>query len=158
MEKKTPAVVYLPSSTTRDGINNILATDKLGIVVTGSAALGKIGPVIGAMDIAESEDSYVFRVNVPGVSREKFTCEIESDGKVIIKGVCTTGEKIVCKNSQIFQMKTQNLCKPGHFSVSFLLPGPVDPQQLKAFHSNGVFEGIIQKAKAGNSSASEMNK
>ncbi|MCI77210.1 hypothetical protein A2U01_0098480, partial [Trifolium medium] len=27
-------------------------------------------------------------------------------------------------------MQAQNLCPPGHFSVTFQLPGPVDPHQF----------------------------
>ena len=52
------------------------------------------------------------------LTAEDFNCDVEPDGKIVIKGVTTTGEKIVCKNSQIFQMQTQNLCPPGHFSIS----------------------------------------
>ena len=68
------------------------------------------------------------------------------DGQILIKGVTTTGEKTVYKNSLKFEMQSQNLCPPGHFSISFKLPGPVDSQHLSAhFGIDGVFEGIVRK-------------
>ena len=80
------------------------------------------------------------------LTAEDFNCDVEPDGKIVIKGVTTTGEKIVCKNSQIFQMQTQNLCPPGHFSISFQLPGPVDHQQFSgSFGIDGILEGIVKK-------------
>uniref|UniRef100_A0A7N2L457 SHSP domain-containing protein n=1 Tax=Quercus lobata TaxID=97700 RepID=A0A7N2L457_QUELO len=148
VEKVGPAMIFLPSLSTREEWNNAVAATKVGVALTGSAAMGKIGPVVGPMDIGESDDSYFFRVSLPGVTRDEkeFSCEVEPDGKIVIKGVTTTGEKIVCKNSQIFQMQSQNLCPPGHFSISFQLPGPVDNQQFSgSFGIDGILEGIVKK-------------
>lgn len=76
----------------------------------------------------------------------RFSCDVRPDGKILIKGVSTTGEKTVCRNFQIFKMQTQNLCPPGRFSISFQLPGPVDDQQISGgFGINGIFEGIVKK-------------
>lgn len=75
-----------------------------------------------------------------------FSCSIEADGEVKIKGITTTGEKTVCKNSMVFQMLSQNLAPAGHFSISFHLPGPVDFQQFTgSFETDGVLEGIVKK-------------
>ncbi|KAJ7977999.1 alpha-crystallin domain-containing protein 22.3-like [Quillaja saponaria] len=103
VDKYSPAIVLLPSSSEQE-IQNVLAVTKNGVVLTGAAAKGQVGPAVGAMDIAETEDSYFFRVNLPGVAEQGFSCNIEPDGKVLIKGVTTTGEKTVCKNSQVFHM------------------------------------------------------
>ncbi|XP_024027631.1 alpha-crystallin domain-containing protein 22.3 isoform X1 [Morus notabilis] len=148
VERVGPAIIFLSSFTTREDWDNLMASNKLGVALTGSAAMGKIGSIIGLMDIGECEDSYLFRVSLPGVSRDEseFSCDIEPDGKVLIKGVTTTGEQIVCKNSQIFHMLTRNLCPPGHFSISFQLPGPVDQQQFSgSFGTDGILEGIVKK-------------
>ncbi|KAF4349195.1 hypothetical protein G4B88_026113 [Cannabis sativa] len=148
VERIGPAIIFLSSFTTKEDWENIMATNKIGVALTGSAAVGKIGPIIGLMDIGECEDSYLFRVSLPGVSRDEreFSCDIEPDGKVQIKGVTTTGEQIVCKNSQIFHMLTRNLCPPGHFSISFQLPGPVDEEQFSgSFGTDGMLEGIVKK-------------
>nr|CAN61082.1 hypothetical protein VITISV_041915 [Vitis vinifera] len=157
-----------------------IAVTKNGVGLTGSAAMGKVGSSFGLVDIGEFEDSYLFRVSLPGAARDekrtiirnvlfnikclitlltplpvlitdfatagRFSCDIKPDGKILIKGVTTTGEKIVCRNFQIFKMQTQNLCPPGHFSISFQLPGPVDDQQISGgFGINGIFEGIVKK-------------
>ncbi|GMH07756.1 hypothetical protein Nepgr_009596 [Nepenthes gracilis] len=141
-----PALVYYPSEPTEEEWNDVLSVTMGGVRLTGSAAMGAVGPVLGRMDIGESEDSYMFRVSLPGVAREDFACDVAPNGQILIKGVTTTGEKIVYKNSLKFEMQTQNLCPPGHFSISFKLPGQVDSQQLWAhFGIDGIFEGIVKK-------------
>ncbi|KAL1222363.1 Alpha-crystallin domain-containing protein 22.3 [Cardamine amara subsp. amara] len=146
-ERGPPAVIFLPSESTSE-TSNIIAQMKTGVALTGSAAMGKIGPAIGLIDIAESDDSYYFRVSLPGVSRDEkdFSCEIEPDGKILIKGTTTTGERTVCKHHQVFKMLSQNLCLPGHFTISFQLPGPVSNEEFNGnFGSDGVLEGVVKK-------------
>ena len=78
----------------------------------------------------------------------EFSCEVDTDGKVLIRGVTATGEKTVSRYSQMFEMQTQNLCPPGHFSIAFQLPGPVDPHQFSGnFGTDGILEGIVMKGK-----------
>lgn len=80
------------------------------------------------------------------LNTEEFSCEVEDDGKVLIKGVTTTGESTVYRFSQTFKMQSKNLCSPGEFSVAFQLPGPVDPQQfIGKFGIDGILEGIVMK-------------
>lgn len=80
------------------------------------------------------------------VIAETFSWYIEPNGKIFIKGVTTTGEKKVYKHNMVFEMLTQNLCPPGEFSISFQLPGPIDPQQINAvFGTDGIFEGVVKK-------------
>ncbi|XP_059652502.1 uncharacterized protein LOC132299728 isoform X2 [Cornus florida] len=148
VERLEPRMIFLPSQPTMEEWEDILSATKSGSALTGSAAMGQIGPVIGLIDIGESEDSYLFRVSLPGVKRDEreFCCEVENDGKVLIRGVTTTGEKTVCRYSQMFEMQSQNLCPPGHFSISFRLPGPVDPQNFSGnFGTDGILEGIVMK-------------
>ncbi|KAK1583794.1 hypothetical protein Q3G72_026976 [Acer saccharum] len=143
-----PAILFLPQHSTQEEWNNILATTKSGVALTGSAAMRQVGPIVGLVDIGESEDSYLFRVSLPGVAREEkdFNCNIDPDGKISINGVTTTGEQVVCKDSQVFQMQTRNLCLPGRFSISFQLPGPVDNQHFtRNFGTNGILEGMVRK-------------
>ncbi|XP_057549871.1 increased DNA methylation 2-like isoform X1 [Amaranthus tricolor] len=145
-----PGIVILPSQASRDELKRIGEIVKNAYAVTGSAAKGHIGSVIGLMDIEESEDSYLFRVALPGVKRENraFQCEVESDGRVQIKGETVTGEKKVYRHSETFIMQTQNLCPSGPFSISFQLPGPVDPRQFSGrFGTDAILEGIVMKRK-----------
>ena len=140
-------MIFLPSDSSSE-FSNLISQTKTGVALTGSAAMGKIGLTIGLVDIAESEDSYYFRVALPGVSRDEkeFSCEIEPDGKIMIKGATTTGEQTVCKHNQIFKMLTQNLCPPGHFTINFQLPGPVSNEEFNGnFGSDGVLEGVVKK-------------
>ncbi|KAJ0840740.1 putative alpha crystallin/Hsp20 domain, HSP20-like chaperone, increased DNA methylation [Helianthus annuus] len=142
-------MIFIPSKPSREELINILNATKNGCLLTGTATMGQIGHNIGSIDIGECEDSYLFRVSLPGVKRDEreFSCEVEDDGKVSVRGVNVTGEKTVCRFDQIFEMQSQNLCPPGHFSVSFKLPGPVDPQQFSGnFGTDGILEGIVMKA------------
>ncbi|KAJ1375363.1 HSP20-like chaperone [Sesbania bispinosa] len=149
-DKVGPATLFLPSRPTKKEWSDIVAATKNGFALTGSAAVGQVGPIIGLMDIGECEDSYLFRVSLPGVKRDEkeFSCEVDTDGKVLIRGVTTTGEKMVSRYSQVFEMQTHNLCPPGHFSITFQLPGPVDPHQFSGnFGTDGILEGIVMKGK-----------
>lgn len=143
-----PAMVFLPSHSSEEELERVVAATSHGVAVTGSAALGRVGRPIGSIDISESKDTYLFRVALPGVARDEktFSWYIEPNGKIFIKGVTTTGEKKVYKHNMVFEMLTQNLCPPGEFSISFQLPGPIDPQQINAvFGTDGIFEGVVKK-------------
>ncbi|XP_050382488.1 increased DNA methylation 2-like [Argentina anserina] len=147
-QKVDPATIFLPSPPTEREWSNIVAATIKGFTLTGSAATGQIGPTIGLIDIGESEDSYLFRVSLPGVRRDEreFSCEVENEGQVLIRGVTITGEKTVYRYSQMFEMQTQNLCPTGHFSISFQLPGPVNPQHFSGnFGTDGILEGVVMK-------------
>lgn len=65
-----PAMIFLPSESAPE-FYSLISQSKTGVALTGSAAMGKIGPTIGLVDIAESDDSYYFRVSLPGVSRDE---------------------------------------------------------------------------------------
>lgn len=69
-EKIGPAMIFLPSQSTREELDNIMAASKTGVALTGAATTG-MGPAVGAVDIGELEDSYYFRVTLPGVSSDK---------------------------------------------------------------------------------------
>lgn len=115
-----------------------------GVIIADAQA----AQMMGLMDIGECADAYLFRVSLPGVKRDErhFSCEVEDNGRVLVRGVTTTGEKQVHRYSQVFKMKTHNLCPPGHFSVSFHLPGPVHPQEFTgSFGTDGIFEGTVMK-------------
>nr|KYP63154.1 hypothetical protein KK1_017720 [Cajanus cajan] len=117
------------------------------LILTGTARKGPFGPSVGVVDIGISKGAYLFRVSLPGVKKDsnQFSCDIESDGRVQIRGVLTGGRTIM-KQSRIFQMNTRQLCPPGPFTLSFSLPGPVDPRLFAPnFRSDGIFEGVVVK-------------
>ncbi|XP_071701376.1 alpha-crystallin domain-containing protein 22.3-like [Rutidosis leptorrhynchoides] len=143
--KYEPAMVYLPQGATEKELNDILSVTKKGILVSGSAA-ASMGPLIGSLDISESDDGFLFRVALPGVKKdETFKCVIQMDGTVTINGVTHTGEKKILAHNMVFEMRTGNFCSPGDFSVSFNLGAHVDPLTLEHELDNGVLEGVVKK-------------
>ncbi|KAM1038802.1 hypothetical protein ACFX13_034158 [Malus domestica] len=147
-EQMEQVMIVLPTHSTIEEKNKILETNESAIILTGAAAaLAQGGPTVGSVDIGENEDSYLFRVSIPGALKEdKFRCDVDPDGKVFVQGVTTTGGKIVCRDFHVFKMKTQNLCPPGHFSVSIQLPGPVESEQkIVSLDNDGILEGIVKK-------------
>ncbi|XP_024004676.1 increased DNA methylation 2 isoform X2 [Eutrema salsugineum] len=98
------------------------------LVVDGAIAGAQAGQVMGLMDIGD------------------FSCQVEENGRVLVRGITTTGEKEVHRYTRVFEMQTQNLCPPGHFSVSFHLPGPVHPHEFSGrFGTDGILEGVVMK-------------
>ncbi|KAJ6336628.1 hypothetical protein OIU76_006494 [Salix suchowensis] len=96
-----------------------------------------------------TEKSVNLTVALPGVRSDscEFSCEIESEGKVHIQG-STSGGEIIKKRSRVFHMKFQQMCPPGPFTVSFNLPGPVDPRLVSPkFRTDGIFEAVVMKQK-----------
>ncbi|CAN8292182.1 unnamed protein product [Cochlearia groenlandica] len=122
-------------------------------VTTGTASKGSIGPSTGVVDIGVNKVAYFFQVSLPGVRRDlgEFSCEVESDGKVILEGSTTTGEKRIKRHSRVFEMNIRKLCPPGPFKLCFSLPGPVDPRLFSPnFRSDGIFEAVIIRRKEAN--------
>ncbi|KAG4189178.1 hypothetical protein ERO13_A08G210950v2, partial [Gossypium hirsutum] len=121
VEKNSPAMIFLPSQSTREVLNEMIDATNNGVALT--------------VEIGELKDSYYFRVSLPGVSMDKreFNCVIRADGK------------IVSNESGVFRMLTQNLGPPGPFTVSFQLPGPVNNQEVKSHLACGFLEAIVKK-------------
>ncbi|KVI05146.1 increased DNA methylation 3-like [Cynara cardunculus var. scolymus] len=123
-------------------------SSKASIVLSGTARRGELGPPVGAVDIGISKSAYFFQVALPGVKKDpgQFSCEIERDGRVHVRGETSTGGKTVSRHSRVFEMKFQQQAPPGPFSLSFSLPGPVDPRLFYPnFRSDGIFEAIVMK-------------
>ncbi|KAF9587715.1 hypothetical protein IFM89_004692, partial [Coptis chinensis] len=97
------------------------------IVYSGTTREWRIGPSIGQLDIGISDDAYFYRVSLPGVEKDagKLSCEVERCGKINLKGFTKTGEQFV--RSRLFKTKTKSLAPRGEFTISFDLPGQVDP-------------------------------
>ncbi|KAK7331633.1 hypothetical protein VNO80_28370 [Phaseolus coccineus] len=114
------------------------------LVLTGTARKGILGPSIGMMDLGIGARAYIFRVSLAGVQKDlsKFNCDVETNGRVLISGV-VNGGRTIKKQSRVFQMKLRKLCPPGPFTLSFNLPGPIDPRLFTAnFRADGLLEGI----------------
>ncbi|KAM3219052.1 alpha-crystallin domain-containing protein 22.3-like [Capsicum annuum] len=66
-----PAVRFSSACPAREERDNFINHVNGRVALTGSALLGEVGPFMGSVDIAESEDAYVFRVSLPGVARDE---------------------------------------------------------------------------------------
>ncbi|XP_065881950.1 increased DNA methylation 3 [Euphorbia lathyris] len=123
--------------------------EKLNSSTTDTVKMGVPPSEVNIVDIGESEEAYLFRVALPGVRTDfcEFSCDIKSNGEVQIEG-SVTGGRIIRKRSRVFYMRIQQLWSAGPFSVSFNLPGPVDPRLFSPnFRNDGIFEGVVIKQK-----------
>lgn len=146
LQSSPRSFIYLQSEPSEEEWHALLSTNPGAVCLSGAAAGGAVGPVVGKMNIGENSTFYNFRVSLPGVARDSLECDVASDGHVKIQGYTTTGESVVYRNGMRFQMVTQNLPPPGYFSVSFKLSGPVESQQLTArLGIDGIFEGVVKK-------------
>ncbi|PHU06775.1 Alpha-crystallin domain-containing protein 22.3 [Capsicum chinense] len=64
LENSQPAMVSSSASPASEEWDNVIS-------FTGSASLEKAGPLVGSVDVAESMDEYLFRVSLPGVTRDE---------------------------------------------------------------------------------------
>ncbi|KAG8632199.1 increased DNA methylation 3 [Manihot esculenta] len=118
------------------------------MLLTGTANEGGAGPPIGLIDIGVSEQAYLFRVALPGIRKNEcgVKCEIQHDGIVHIRGVVTPDGGILKDSSNVFKLRVQQLSPPGPFTISFKLPGPVDPRLFcPNFRGDGILEGMVMK-------------
>ncbi|KAL9689242.1 hypothetical protein QQ045_033677 [Rhodiola kirilowii] len=119
---------------------------KASIILTGTAKQGRAGPPIGVVDIGVSKVAYFFQVALPGVKRGQLSCDVESNGKVHIRDMSTTGEETIMRQSCIYQIDYQHLAPPGPFTLSFSLPGPVDTRLFSPkFRDDGILEAVVVK-------------
>jgi len=65
-----PALFFLPSSADKEQLSDLIAATKNGVALTGTAAMGQVGQVVGLVDIGECDDAYYFRVSLPGVRKD----------------------------------------------------------------------------------------
>lgn len=75
-------------------------------------------------------------------------CDIHTDGSVRIEGFVSDAQnlKYEWKN---YEMKLQNLCPAGPFTISFNLPGTVDPRLFSpCFRPDGILEVVVLKSRA----------
>ncbi|MCD7449489.1 hypothetical protein HAX54_052645 [Datura stramonium] len=119
---------------------------KPAVTLTGTAEKCAIGPPLGIVDIGHSENAYLFRVTLPGVRHKcNIKLDIQREGRVRIEGMITESE-LFRMSANGYEMKVQELSPPGPFTVSFNLPGPVDPRLCSPkFRADGILEVIVLK-------------
>ncbi|KAK3206342.1 hypothetical protein Dsin_020388 [Dipteronia sinensis] len=116
-----------------------------------SEGISRTAPPMGLIGVGVNESSYHFRVSLPGIpntTQSNLKCEIGSDGTVCIQGVpVTTDSAAMQYSSDGHRMIFQQLSSPGPITVSFTLPGPVDPHMAElAFCPDGILEAGKRKS------------
>ncbi|KAK0576630.1 hypothetical protein LWI29_020850 [Acer saccharum] len=115
------------------------------VVLDGTANSGCIGPAVGAFDIGESVSSYLFRVALPGVTKDGSVVGMERNGHVCIKGVMPSSG-ILENSSSVFQMHVEQRCPTGPFKISFTLPGEIDARMVTSTYlPGGILEVTVGK-------------
>jgi len=119
-----------------DRINRLFENDLLNEGINGPEGFTDWNP---ATDIYETKDSYVFKVEIPGIKKD----DIEVDLKENILSI--RGEKREDK-----EVKKENYHRVesfyGSFSRSFTIPKDIDPKKIEASLKDGILELKIGKA------------
>lgn len=92
-----------------------------------------------AADIYENKDEYVFKVELPGISKDDIGIEFEK-GTLTIKGERKAEKEVKEENCHRFERAY------GMFSRSFSLPRNVDDKKISANMKDGILEVKVPKA------------
>jgi len=90
-------------------------------------------------DVIESEEAFLVRVDLPGVSKDGITVTIE-DGMLTVKG--KRQSEIVDEKAHVLRRERTS----GEYTRSFRLGDRVDVKHITAKHENGVLEVRVPKA------------
>lgn len=101
-------------------------------------------------DIYENKDSYIFKVEVPGLSKDEVNVELENNVLTI------KGEK---KEEKEFKKENYHRVESyrGRFQRSFTIPDGIDNGKIKASMTNGVLELEVPKAEQKKAKAISIN-
>lgn len=100
--------------------------------------LGQTG-WLPAVDVRESEDSYVFTAELAGLDKKDVDITVE-DGILTLSGERVFNEEAEEKNYRRIERAY------GSFSRSFKLPTAVDAENIKASFKNGLLTVSVPKA------------
>jgi HSP20 family protein len=94
-----------------------------------------------AMDLVETEDDFVLRADLPGMTEDDVKIEFE-DGTLTISGERRSEHET--KNEGYYRVERAY----GSFSRSLTLPQGVDPERVSASFDKGVLEVRVPKPEA----------
>jgi HSP20 family protein len=92
-----------------------------------------------ATDVFETKESYIFKVEVPGMSKDDIQIEF-ADNTLTIKGTRKFEQEVKDENYHRIERNS------GSFSRSFTLPGETDSNKISAAMKDGILELQIPKA------------
>ncbi|CAN1163068.1 Increased DNA methylation 3 [Linum perenne] len=130
--------------------NGTVGTEfKPAVTLTGTVTEGRPGPQLGSIDIGISHEAYLFRVTLPGLSKNQgdLKCRIKKDGFVQIRGIRIPCSEFLSSFPGEFKLRVQDLSPSGPFRICFKLPGPVEPRLFAPTYRDGILEGIVMKCR-----------
>ena len=96
------------------------------------------GPWIPPVDIYETEESLVFKAELPGVTKEDITVEVK-DSTLTLKGEKRFERE--AKEESYYRVERAY----GAFQRAFTLPGMMEQEKVKAKFKDGILEIVLPK-------------
>jgi len=103
----------------------------------GDARTGALAGWSPAVDVEETDESFVVEAELPGVRREDITVEMRDDELAI------HGEVVERERAGILRRRTR---RTGRFDYRVVLPGAVDDDAVAAKLQDGVLRVVVPKA------------
>ncbi|XP_060200001.1 alpha-crystallin domain-containing protein 22.3-like [Lycium barbarum] len=113
------------------------------VVQTGAAQEGRAEFPNEPVTLFVTKDSYKYKVVLPDVLRNlcKLLVDVQYNGEFKVGGMVSAGEITSTVAPITLIRNTRRIFPPGHFTISFTLPIPADPESLTAWLlSDGVLE------------------
>jgi HSP20 family protein len=102
----------------------------------GASPFAGVGTWVPAVDIEETEDSWILEAELPGVKSDDIDIEAH-DNEIQI-----TGEIVEKERAGILRRRTR---RAGRFEYRVTLPGPIDPDSIDASLDDGVLRVTVPK-------------
>ena len=127
--------------------DDMFKTDWLG----GTTNVNSIGTSIPAVNIQESDESFMVAVAAPGKTKEDFNIELDNDVLTI-----SSEEKQENQTTEQNGRFTRKEFSYSNFKRAFGLPETVDSQKISASYNNGVLEIMLPKKEEAKVQAKRM--
>lgn len=102
----------------------------------GASPFAGVGTWVPAVDIEESEDSWILEAELPGAKSDDIDIEAH-DNEIQI-----TGEIVEKERAGILRRRTRRV---GRFEYRVTLPGPIDPDSINASLDDGILRVTVPK-------------
>jgi HSP20 family protein len=117
--------------------------DRMGQLVNaafGDMGLGRIAeaPWAPLADVSETEDAYVIRAELPGISKDQVDIQLQ-DRELVISGEVNETEN---------GRRRRSSRRTGRFEYRTFLPGDINPDGVTAELSDGVLTVTVPKSEA----------
>ena len=102
----------------------------------GASPFAGVGTWVPAVDIEETEDSWILEAELPGVKSDDIDIEAH-DNEIQI-----TGEIVEKERAGILRRRMRRV---GRFEYRVTLPGPIDPDSINASLDDGILRVTVPK-------------